>query len=60
MPRKPKKGRPRGSLERNRVQVTMTLPPDLLSHINKMAKRDERTRSKVFEIILRQHIEATP
>ena len=40
-----------------RVPVTMTLPPALLKQIDALAKREERSRSKVIEMAMRKHVE---
>lgn len=42
---------------RQRVQVTLTLPPDLLRQIDKVSRQEDRTRSKVVERAVREALD---
>jgi len=53
----PGKGRPTASYS-TRVQVTLTLPPELVDRIDAVATKEERSRSKVVEMVMREHLDA--
>jgi metal-responsive CopG/Arc/MetJ family transcriptional regulator len=40
-----------------RQQVTLTLPPDLLARLDAVAEKEERSRAKLVEIVMRQWLE---
>ncbi len=55
----PVKSKGRKPVQQTRVQVTISLPPELVEKIDEIAAKVERSRSKMMEIVMREHVEAT-